>query len=130
MKIGILCLLLLSACGELDSEFDYALTWTCLSPEGCERADDVVLIDRLVLFRNVDVTFRSTRDPTFYEFAQRVPSSSLPEGCSLLYSLSLFGYELEPSLFCPAPKRFDVEFSIPNRNPATHSRWLVEMREL
>ena len=28
------------------------------------------------------------------------------------------------------PAHFYWEFSIPNRNPATHSLWLVEAREL
>jgi hypothetical protein len=129
MKVRILCLLLLSACGELGSEFDYALTWTCLSPEGCERAEDVALVDRLVVFRD-EFTFRSTQDSSFFEFAQRVASSSLPAGYFWLYGATFFGHALEPSMLCSTSEGYDLELSIPNRNPATHSLWLVETRKL
>jgi hypothetical protein len=129
VKARILCLLLLSACGEYSFEDKYALTWTCLSSEGCERAEEVALVDRLTVFRD-SFAFESTRDLTFYESSQRVTSSSVPAGCALLYNLSLFGHELEPSLLCRTSRGFDLELSIPNRSPATASQWLVEIREL
>lgn len=129
MKARIIILLLLSACGDYDSEYDYALTWVCQSPEGCERTEDVVLINRLVVHLDA-FSFRSTRDPFFGEPAQRVASSSLPAGCSWLYAVSLFGHELEPSMLCTTSDGFDLELSIPNRNPSTQSQWLVEIREL
>ena len=127
MKARMLCLLLLSAC--TDSEYDYALTWKCLSPGGCERAEDVARIDRLVVYRD-KFEFRSTQAPSFYELGQRVTSSSLPDGCVWLYSVFFFGHELEPSMLCSTSEGFDLELSIPNRNPATASHWLVETREL
>ena len=46
MKARILCVLLLAACSD-DISFDYSLTWTCLSAEGCERTEEVKLHDRL-----------------------------------------------------------------------------------
>jgi hypothetical protein len=102
---------------------------SCLSLGGCERAEAVVLVDRLIVFRD-SFEFTSTRDPGLYEVSQRVASSSLPAGCWWLYSLSLFGHELEPSMLCSTSWGFEVELSIPNRNPATDSEWLVEMRAL
>lgn len=129
MKARMLCLLLLSACGDYSFEDEYALTWTCLSPGGCERAEDVALVDRLIVYRD-SFEFTSTRDPGFYEVSQRVASSSVPAGCALLYNLSFFGHELEPPLLCRTSRGFDLELSIPNRNPATASQWLVEVRAL
>lgn len=129
MRVLILCFLLLSACTDPDAEYDYALTWTCLSPESCERAEEVALINRLTIFGD-GFFFESTYEPPFSEHAQKVASDTLPAGCSLLYGLSLFGYELEPSKLCSTGSGFELELSIPNRNPATHSEWLVEAREL
>lgn len=128
MKASMLCLLLLPGCTASDIPYDYGLTWTCLSPEGCERADDVALVDRL----NVNgerFYFTSTR-ADFREIAQRVDSDLLPAGCFWLYSFSLFGEEVEPTMVCRVLGGFDWEFSFSNRNPATHSQWLVEAREL
>jgi hypothetical protein len=129
VKARMLCLLLLSACGEYSFDDEYALTWTCLSPGGCQRAEEVALVNRLTIFRD-SFEFTSTRDTSFYELAQRVASSSVPDGCALLYNLSLFGHELEPSLLCSTSRGFDLELSIPNRTPATASQWRVEIREL
>jgi hypothetical protein len=129
VKARILCVLLLSACTDSDVGYDYALTWVCLSPEGCERAEEVKLVDRLNI--NGDrFYFASTRDQSFSEGAQRVSEGALPDGCFWMYSFSLFGHELEPSQFCRTSAGFELELSIPNRNPATHSQWLVEVREL
>jgi len=128
VKATVMCLLLLSGCTGSDIPYDYGLVWTCLSPEGCERADEVVLIDRLIV-NGEFVDFTSTRTD-FYEDAQRVDSDSLPAGCFWLYSFSLFGDAVEPPMVCRTTGGFDWEFSIPNRNPATHSLWLVEAREL
>jgi hypothetical protein len=124
----MLWLLLLGACTSSDQPYDYALTWTCLSPGGCERADEVALIDR-VLITGEFVDFTSTRTD-FYEDAQRVDSDSLPAGCFWLYSFSLFGDEVEPPVVCRTSEGFEWELSIPNRDPATHSLWRVEARKL
>lgn len=128
MKAGILCVLLLPACTYVDG-YDYSLTWVCRSPEGCERSAEAALVDRLSMSGDV-LWFASTRNELYTEIAQRVASDSLPDGCYLLHSLSFFGHELEPSRLCRTSGGFDLELSIPNRNPATHSQWLVEAREL
>jgi hypothetical protein len=51
-------------------------------------------------------------------------------GCSWLYFLSLFGHELERSKFCRTPGGFELELSIPNEDPTTHSKWVVAGRDL
>jgi hypothetical protein len=128
MKATILCVLLLSACAD-KVPYDYGLTWVCMSPDGCERTEELRLIDRLNI--NGDgFYFASSRDESFFSGAQRVGSDSLPAGCFWLYSLTLFGDELEPSKCCSTSSGFELELSIPNPNPATHSQWLVEIREL
>ena len=133
MKRAMLCLLLLSAC-ELDAARNYRvykLTWSCLSPGGCERAQEAMLLDRAdIIDGDYDVRFYSTRDPVFGSWGQMVPSDELPAECSLLHGFFLFGLELEPSRFCRTSKGFELELSIPNRDPATHSNWLVEAREI
>lgn len=128
MKPGLLCLLLLSAC-DPDAAYDYALTWVCLSAEGCERTEEVILIDRLVTFGD-SFLFESRSQPPYQQYAQRVASDAAPPGCFLLYSFTIFGHYLEPSKLCTTPDGYDLELSIPNRNPATSSRWLVEIRKL
>jgi hypothetical protein len=125
----MLCLMLLSACTEPEIAYDYGLTWTCRSPEGCERTEEVSLIDRLNTSGDA-FFFHSRRDMNFRLSADRVASDSLPDGCSLLYAFVLFGHELEPSKVCRSGDGFEMEFSIPNANPATHSKWLVEARDL
>ena len=129
MKARMLCVLLLSACTDSGIVYDYALTWVCMSPGGCERTEEVMLIDRLSTTGD-SFFFQSTRNEPYLQSAQRVESESVPAGCYLLYGFSLFGHELEPSKLCRTPKGFELELSIPNRNPATHSEWLVEVREL
>lgn len=128
MKARILWLLLLPACSYLDG-YDYSLTWVCRSPEGCERSEEIALLNRLTVSGDV-LWFVSTRNELYNETAQRVDSDSLPDGCYLVHGLSLFGHELEPSQFCRTSGGFDLELSIPDRNLVTHSEWLVEAREL
>lgn len=133
MKRAMLCLLLLAAC-ELDAarNYDvYKLTWTCLSPDGCERAQEVMLVNRATITHgDVFVWFESTRAPTFRSLGQRVRSDELPAECSWLHGFSLFGFELEPSRFCHISNGFELELSIPNQDPAARSEWLVEAREI
>lgn len=129
MKARLLWVLLLSACMDPDAAYDYALTWECRSAEGCERTEEVKVIDRLNTTGD-SFFFRSTRDESYFEAAQKFGSESLPAGCSWLYSLTLFGHELESSKFCETSTGFELELSIPNRNPAFHSQWLVEARRL
>jgi hypothetical protein len=132
MKPGILCLLLLSGCSDLWNSVNYriyALTWSCLSPAGCERTDQVVLIDRVEIGNNDDyIFFSSSANPEFLEFAQLVPSDSLPDGCSLLHAVVVFTHELEPARLCRTSEDLELELSIPNPDPATDSTWLVEGR--
>jgi hypothetical protein len=133
MKLAVLCLLLLSAC-ELEAARNYRtyeVTWTCLSPEGCERTDQVELIDRAEIINgSFLVDFMSTRDELFWGHAQIVPSDMLPAGCSWLYGPPLFEMEVGPSRFCRTSEAFELELSIPDRDPATHSKWLVEGRQI
>lgn len=129
MKARALCLLLLSACTESDVSYQYALTWTCQSLEGCERTEELKLIDRLNLSGDF-FFFISRRDTSFDVSAQRVDSDSLPAGCALLYGFAIFGHELDPSKVCSSANGLVMEFSIPNAIPTTHSQWLVEARDL
>ena len=128
MRAGLLCLLLLPACQD-QLAYKYELRWVCQSPEGCERTEEVTLFNRL----NVDdpyFFFLSTRSVDYYfEDAQRLDSTSLPDGCWWLYGFSIFGHELEPSKVCSTSGGYDFELSIPNRDLVTHSEWLVEARE-
>lgn len=130
MKRGWLCLLFLSACSYLDPPYDYSLSWECLSSEGCERADVVVLIDRFFAFPSGTLTFESSKDPVLYESAQRAPSEDAPPDCQMLYGLTLFGQELTPFPICEVRNGFDMEIHIPNVGTATVSRWQVEARAL
>ena len=134
MKPAVLCLLLLLSACELDAARNYrvySLTWTCLSPEGCEHAQEATLIDRAQIVDGDDiVTFRSTRDGYFLDLAQMVPSDELPAGCSWLYGFAFFGTEVEPSRFCRRSRRIELDLSIPNQDPATRSEWLVEGRDI
>jgi hypothetical protein len=135
MKSAVVCLLLLlSACSNLttDPQYDaYRLTWRCLSPEGCERAEQVELIDRAEIDFGSDlIEFLSSRDEFFSELAQMVMSDLLPAGCSWLHGFSLSAEELEPSQLCRTPGGFELELSIPKRDGATHSEWFVEAREI
>jgi hypothetical protein len=98
VKAGILCLLLLSACAD-KVPYDYGLTWVCLSPEGCERAEELKLIDRLNVSDDF-LFFHSTQDLYYSEDAQQFDSESLPTGCRWVYGFLIFGQELEPSRLC------------------------------
>lgn len=129
MKARMLCLLLLSACTEPDVAYDYGLTWMCQSPEGCERAEELELLDRLNVSGEF-FFFESTRDMDFHMTAQRIASDALPAGCSWLYGISFLGHELEPSKLCHTADGFELELSIPNALATTHSKWLVEARDL
>jgi hypothetical protein len=127
VKRGLLCLLLLSGCWSSEEPLleEYALTWTCVSSGGCERAAEVERIDRAAI-RGRDARFTSTQEPTFAADATRILSNLLPLGCGWLYYLSLFGHELERSMFCYGPASFQLELAIPNEDPTTFSMWLVE----
>lgn len=134
MKPVLLYTILLSGCSYFLGEANYRiyeLSWTCLSSEGCERADQVPLFDRAESVIDSDrVDFLSTRDAGFFERAELIESDELPAGCSWMYNLTLFGHELEPSRFCRTSNGFELEVSIPNRDSATHSRWLVTGRHI
>jgi hypothetical protein len=130
MRAGLRCLLLLllPACTD-QLNYEYELRWVCLSPEGCERTEELMLFDRLNV-HDPYFYFFTTRDQKYLlEDAQRLDSTSLPDGCWWLYAFSIFGHELEPSKVCSTSGGYDFEFSIPNRNLVTHSEWLVEARE-
>jgi hypothetical protein len=124
----MLCLLLLSACVDPHDKYEYAVTWECLSPEGCERADELALLDSVNIYGDA-FYFTSSNQPSFTEHAQRVASNAVPDGCFLMYGLTLFGHELEPAPLCSTSGGYDLEFVIPNRNPATASQWLAEIRK-
>jgi hypothetical protein len=126
----MLCLLLLSGCFSDDVIVrGYALTWTCLSPDGCERTAEVAQIDWMERVR-FDCEFTSTQDESFVANAKEVDTEFLPPGCNWLYFLTLFGHELERSRFCFVPGGFELELSIPDEDPATSSMWLVEGRDV
>lgn len=134
MKIGVLCLLLLSGCSSLSPSdesdiVEYTLTWYCISPEGCERTAEVERIDHAIV-DFWDVRFTSTQDESFVEDAKSVRSDTLAVRCSWLYFLTLFGHELEPSKFCFTPGGFEVHLSIPDEDPATFSKWVVSARDV
>lgn len=119
MKPGVLCLLLLSACSFLApsnewSPEKYALTWYCVSPEGCERTDEVTPIDRVTITEIFYLHFASTEDEAFRADAQIISTDEYGWDCFLLHFLTLFGHELEPSKFCLTPAGFEFELSIPN----------------
>jgi hypothetical protein len=132
VKPGILCLLLLSGCLSSDGSrpiYGFTLTWTCLSPEGCEGVAELQRIDRMEIERG-DCHVTSTQDESFDEEAKLISSDLLPEACAWVYFLSLLGNELERSRICFLPGGFELDLSIPNEDPATQSLWLVEGRDL
>jgi hypothetical protein len=133
MRHGLLWLLLLPACSFLSPPDalpvrEYVVTWYCISPEGCEHADEAARIDHATS-RGYEVFFTSTQDPTFHEDADRLFVESLPDGCSWLYYLSFFGHDLERSMLCTSVGGFELDLSIPNEDPATHSQWVVSARD-
>jgi hypothetical protein len=132
VKPGVLCLLLMSGCSflwgpeEPPVVDEYALTWTCRSPEGCERADELRRIDRVFVTDYRYLRFTSTYDESYEMEAEFSLAPSLPPGCAWVYFLTFFGHELERSMRCTVPSGFELEFSIPNEDATTHSMWLVE----
>jgi hypothetical protein len=135
VKLGVLCLLLLPACSFLLPSSDpvireYAVTWTCLSAEGCERTEEVSGIDRLIVTNYYEFHFASTQDEAFGLDAQRIDSDSLPERCYWLSFSPLFGHELEWAKTCSTAGGVDIELAIPNEDPATSSLWFVKARLL
>lgn len=131
MKVALLCASLLSACTAAANYRVYAVTWTCVSPAGCERAEQLVLIDRAQIINGDDfIFFESTYGPEFFSSGQMVPSDDLPAECSWLYGMTIFANELQPSRFCRTSRRFELEISVPDVDPATSSMWLVEGREI
>jgi hypothetical protein len=128
----MLCLLLLSGCSYLSDDTKaraYALTWSCLSPEGCTRTEQIQLLDRALIY-GATFDLESTRDDSFLERAELVTLDSLPPECFWMYGLSLFAHELEPSNLCFIGGDFELTLSIPNREPETHSMWHVRGRDL
>jgi hypothetical protein len=126
------CLVLLSGCWpseEPPTVYEYALTWTCRSPEGCERTDEVQRIDRMEEIRR-DCHFTSTQEESFRADAKQVLSDFLPEDCLWLYFLTLFDHELERSRICFIAGGFELELAIPNQDPTAYSMWLVEGRNV
>lgn len=134
MKGVTLSLLLLSACSDpfgVRNYQTYEVTWTCVSPDGCQRADDVAVIDRAeIIDDDPRVFFLSSHDRGFREITQMAPSEELPEGCFWLHDVSFFVLDLPPSRFCRTPGAFELELSIPDRDPATTSDWLVDGQEI
>lgn len=133
MKRGIVCVLLLSGCLTSEEPYqpqEYALTWTCLSPEGCEHSGEVVRINRMERAGGGEWRFTSTLDETLAAEARVVASDLLPRGCAWLYFLSLFDPELEPAQICFGPATLEIDLSIPNQDLTTHSVWLVEGRDV
>jgi hypothetical protein len=133
VKPGVLCLLLLPACSWLDPDYhperyEYELTWYCVSPEGCERTEDVARIDRATQF-DLTFHFKSTQDPSLDEEGAQLWVDSLPNDCSWIYYLSFFGHDLEPSRLCYNVGGFELELAIPNQDPATRSKWVVSGRD-
>lgn len=129
MKSGLLSLLLLSGCSYFFPEgsprrYEYSLAWYCVSPESCERTEDVMRIDRVTVF-DYDMHFTSTQDESFAADALMIVAESLGGGCYYVHNLTLFGHELEPSKLCYNPAGFEIELSIPDPEPATSSKWVV-----
>lgn len=134
MKSAVLCLILLPACSFLEPSYEpatykYALTWYCVSPDGCERAQELARIDRATEI-DLSVTFTSTQDPSFKEEGDLLFVESLPRVCAWLYYLSFSGHDLERSKYCNNAGGFELELSIPNDDLATYSQWVVSGREL
>jgi hypothetical protein len=132
VKPALLCLLLLSGCWPSEEPphvYEYALTWTCRSAEGCERTDEVQRIDRLEEVDR-DCHFKSTQDESLGADAKLVLSDFLAKRCYWIYFLTLFEHELERSRLCFIPGGFELDLAIPNQDPTTYSMWLVEGRRV
>lgn len=134
MKPGLACLLLLPACSHFvpDGErapSDYSLTWYCISPEGCERTEEVTRIDQASITDYYFLHLANSQDDSFVADAQIIVTDSPGDHCARVHFLTLFGHELEPSKFCYNPGGFEIDLSIPNSDPATHSKWVVSGRD-
>jgi hypothetical protein len=132
MRLRILCLLLLSGCTytpDSSKDHEYALTWSCLSPEGCTRTEQVELLDRAYIYDNL-FSLESTRDHSFVRWGELVVLDSLPPECVWVYSLGLYTHDLEPSKLCYVERDFELTLSIPDRDPTTLSMWRVHGRFL
>jgi hypothetical protein len=132
VKPGMLCLSLVLACSctvlEDHPYLAYDVRWTCVSPAGCERAEQVALIDRVVIRDTYDFfDFWSTQDRSFRLWVDVLDSDSLPPGCFLLTGFVLFENVLDDSLLCETEDGFEMELSVPNRDSSTHSQWRVEL---
>ncbi|ACY13104.1 hypothetical protein [Haliangium ochraceum] len=135
MKYAVLLLPLLSfavACGPPDNgplRNRYRLDWHCVSPDGCERSEELQRIDR-AYSTDYEWEFASTVDDSFEEYAMRILTDSLGSGCAWLYDLTLLGYNLQRSRQCYTVAGFELELSIPNEDPATFSEWVVVGRDI
>jgi len=118
-----------SACGDLSNAYTHSVSWTCISNQGCDRADVVREFDRAWVGSS-ELRLYSAGDDTSGAAVSRVPSDSVPENCDVLLGLSLFGHALEPVSFCRVPGGFEFELSIPDSNPTSSSEWRVEMQSL
>jgi hypothetical protein len=136
MKCALLYLLfLMPACSLLDPRNEdtregYALTWYCVSPEGCQRTEEVARIDRATITNFYYLDLASTQDPSYSEQGEQLFLDSLPFDCSWIYYLSFFGHDLDRSRLCYNPGGFELELSIPDPDPATSSKWVVAGRKL
>lgn len=134
MNRGMLYVSLVLACScsctfEYRPWLGYSTSWTCLSSEGCERGEQLALIDRLAIHETYEFyEIWSTRDATYRWLADLLDSDSLPPHCYLMTGVAIFGHELEPLQICPTDASFTMELAIPNRDEQTHSMWRVEAR--
>jgi hypothetical protein len=134
LKPVLLCLLLLPACSfgpDNDPVINkYALTWYCVSAEGCQRTEEAARIDRATITDFAFLELASTQDPSFDEQGELLRLDALPSGCAWAYYLSLFGHDLERSMLCYNPGGFELRISIPDPDPATSSNWVVSGRNV
>ena len=136
MKRTLLCLwLLMPACSFLDPRDEdtierFELIWYCVSPEGCERTEEVARIDRATITNFYQLDLESTQDPSYSEQGELLHLDSLPYGCVWTHDLSFFGHDLERTRLCYTPGGFELELSIPDADPATSSQWVVSGRDV
>jgi hypothetical protein len=134
LKPVLLCLLLLPACSfgpDNDPVINkYALTWYCVSAEGCQRTEEAARIDRATITDFAFLGLTSTQDRSFDEQGELLRLDALPSGCAWTYYLSFFGHDLERSMLCYNPGGFELRLSIPDPDPATSSNWVVSGRNL
>lgn len=105
--------------------FDFVLEWTCESAS-CEREDEIRLIDRADI-TGQSLYLESTTDELYHVHGVIVPSDPLPDDCAHVYSLTMFGHELDPALYCDVPGGLDLRLTIPPSLPDgdTPSDWYV-----